>query len=169
VAEGLKAAGLRQIQAMPVMAVELDKVRTLPGPEGLIIERAETPADIAAFAEAYAPSMGVPHEAVTAMAEREKRRSSAQAEIVRFVARIDGRIVGTAAASISHGVLGVYVVTADPGHRRQGIGTAVTAAALRVGQDRGLLVGTLQASPDGEPVYRRMGFRTVGTYGLFSL
>ncbi|MFC9842685.1 hypothetical protein ACFWFF_37985 [Streptomyces sp. NPDC060223] len=38
------------------------------------------------------------------------------------------------------------------------MGTALTTAALDAGRERGLSVGTLQASPSGTPVYRRMGF-----------
>lgn len=46
-------------------------------------------------------------------------------------------------------------------------GTALTVAALEAGRERGLSVGTLQASPSGFPVYERMGFRTVAAYELF--
>ncbi|WP_327247951.1 hypothetical protein [Streptomyces sp. NBC_01320] len=36
--------------------------------------------------------------------------------------------------------------------RREGIGTALTEAALEAGRERGLSVGTLQVSPFGFPV-----------------
>jgi predicted acetyltransferase len=69
----------------------------------------------------------------------------------------------------AHGAAGVYVVTTAEANRHQGIGAALTAAALREGRERGLRVGTLQASAMGEPVYRRMGFETVAEYQLFQL
>jgi ribosomal protein S18 acetylase RimI-like enzyme len=47
-------------------------------------------------------------------------------------------------------------------HRGQGIGTALTVAALLAGRERGLKIGSLQAGSLGEPVYRRIGFETVG-------
>lgn len=52
---------------------------------------------------------------------------------------------------------------------RDGTSTALTSAALRAGRERGLRVGTLQASELGESVYRRMGFATVAEYQLFQL
>lgn len=161
--------GAEEVQSLPVMAVDLDRVAEVAGPAGLVVERVESAEDVRAFVAAYAPAMGVPDTAVAATAEREAGRSARHDELVRFVGRLDGRIVGTAAASISNGVTGVYVVTTDPAHRRRGIGTALTAAALGAGRERGLRVGTLQASPDGEPVYRRMGFTTVSRYRLFAL
>jgi predicted acetyltransferase len=68
-----------------------------------------------------------------------------------------------------HGVAGVYVVTTAEEHRRQGIGAVLTEAALRAGQERGLRVGTLQASGLGAGVYRRLGFSTVAEYELFKV
>jgi ribosomal protein S18 acetylase RimI-like enzyme len=66
-------------------------------------------------------------------------------------------------------VAGIYNVTTPPAYRRRGIGTALTAAALLAGRDRALRTGILQATAEGEPVYRRMGFTTVGEYRLMKL
>lgn len=64
---------------------------------------------------------------------------------------------------------GIYAVTTAEPYRRRGIGTAITAAALRAGRDRGLRIGTLQATELGLPVYDRMGFEALGQYELFQL
>ncbi|MEU4270902.1 GNAT family N-acetyltransferase [Streptomyces sp. NPDC026092] len=64
---------------------------------------------------------------------------------------------------------GVYVVTTTEDQHRQGIGAALTVAALEAGRARGLTVGTLQSSPAGFPVYERLGFETVATYELFQI
>ena len=45
---------------------------------------------------------------------------------------------------------------------RQGLGTLVTHAVIALARDRGADVITLQASPMGAAVYRRMGFVDVG-------
>ena len=61
---------------------------------------------------------------------------------------------GTRASEIQH------VVTLDQ-HRRRGIGTAITAAALELARRHGSGCAVLTASPDGEGLYRRLGFVTV--------
>jgi ribosomal protein S18 acetylase RimI-like enzyme len=168
VTDDLHAAGATEVQTMPVMALALDQVPQTPWPAGLRIDRITEAADIVAYAEAYAPPLGVTGTAVAATVAGEINRSTRYDQLLRFAARIDGRVVGTAAVSISNGVAGIYVVATDPRYRRQGIGAAVTGAALRAARYRGLRVATLQASSAGEPVYRRLGFRTVTHYRLFS-
>ncbi|GAA0407416.1 MULTISPECIES: GNAT family N-acetyltransferase [Micromonospora] len=168
IADALAAQGGRQVSTMPVMAVDLDQVAELPGPPGLVVDQIDD-SEIPAFVAVYGPSLGVPDDAVATVTELEIDRPAGRAELLRFVARLDGRVVGTAATLISNGVAGIYVVSTVAEQRGRGIGTAVTAAALRAGRERGLRVGTLQASSAGEPVYRRMGFETIDHYRLFSL
>ncbi|MBC7983992.1 MAG: GNAT family N-acetyltransferase [Candidatus Obscuribacterales bacterium] len=54
---------------------------------------------------------------------------------------------------------GVYWVGTVPSARGKGLGELCTALATNVGFERGARIVTLQASPDGEPLYRRMGYR----------
>jgi GNAT superfamily N-acetyltransferase len=59
-----------------------------------------------------------------------------------------------------------YVVTAGR-FRRQGIGAAMTTAALHRARDAGARIAVLTSSPDGLNIYRGLGFREcceVGTY-----
>ena len=60
------------------------------------------------------------------------------------------------------GVAGLYDVGVERGERRRGIGRAVTLAALDVARSLGCGVATLNATPEGEALYRAMGFRSVG-------
>ena len=169
VADDLRAAGATELQTLPIMALPLNRLPETPWPAGLRVDRVHGPAEIAEFTEAYGPSLGVADAAVAASVEREINRSTEYDDMIRFAARIDGRVVGTAGLSVSNGVAGIYVVATDPRYRRRGIGSAVTGAALRAARYRGLRVATLQASTDGEPVYRRMGFQQVSDYRLFTL
>ncbi|GAA3436888.1 GNAT family N-acetyltransferase [Kutzneria kofuensis] len=156
VADGLLARGGTELARLPVMTIALD---TFVVPDGVSVAE-----DVAEFVTAYAAVSEIRPEGVPVAVEREL-----SLDVLRFAARVDGRIVGTAEAWISHDVVTVYFVGTQPGFRRQGIGTAVTAAALAAGRERGCRLGALTSSAMGEPVYRRMGFETVAEMRLFSL
>jgi len=79
----------------------------------------------------------------------------------RWVARLGGAVVGTSSIFLGAGVAGLYNVTTLPEARGQGIGAAVTLAALAAARDAGYHVAVLQSSPMGFPVYTRLGFREV--------
>jgi GNAT superfamily N-acetyltransferase len=75
-----------------------------------------------------------------------------------YLARLDGAPVGTASAQIGAGVVGLYCVSVIQAARRQGVGAAVTLAALREAREQGYRFGVLGASEMGEGVYLRLGF-----------
>ena len=79
----------------------------------------------------------------------------------RYVAYQDDEAVGTSALLLHAGVAGIFAVATIPRVRGRGIGTALTLAPLLEASRRGYRVGTLQSSPMGFPVYRRLGFREV--------
>ncbi|MFB9469666.1 GNAT family N-acetyltransferase [Nonomuraea salmonea] len=164
IADELVRHGAELAGAMPIMAVDLDRLAPVEQPAGLEIAPVDA---LEEWVNAYGPSFGVTGDLIDEAVRNESARTD-DARIVRLVGRIDGRAVGTALLYDAHGVAGVYVVaTAEP-YRRRGIGAALTAAALQAGRERGLAIGTLQASGMGAPVYRRMGFVEVGEYRLFS-
>ena len=79
-----------------------------------------------------------------------------------FLARLNGQPVGTAQLFLGAGVAGIYQVTCVAEARRQGIGGAVTWAALQAARAQGYRIAILQASALGQPVYRRLGFQGCG-------
>ena len=79
----------------------------------------------------------------------------------RYVAYQNSEAVGTSALLLHAGVAGIFAVATIPRARGRGIGKALTLAPLLEARRRGYRVGTLQASPMGFPVYRRLGFREV--------
>ncbi len=85
-----------------------------------------------------------------------------RSETFRFwLGRVEGKAASIAAASVSHGFVGIYAVATAPAFRGRGYGEALTWAATSFRPD---LPATLQASPMGLPVYERMGYRTVATF-----
>ena len=58
--------------------------------------------------------------------------------------------------------LAVHYVATEADHRGQGLATRLLATVIEESRNAGMRSVTLQASPDGLSVYRRMGFQTVG-------
>jgi len=92
------------------------------------------------------------------------RRMAAAGEAWHFGARKAGKLVGHVAVSLCEGdgSAGLYDCAVAPRMRRQGIGAALTAAACRIAQEQGCADVLLNATGMGEPVYRRLGFESVG-------
>lgn len=71
--------------------------------------------------------------------------------------------VATALTLFDGAAAGVYWVGTIASARQRGLGEAMTRIATDEGFARGAPVVTLQASPFGEPIYRRMGYRSYDT------
>jgi hypothetical protein len=84
-----------------------------------------------------------------------------------FVGCLDGRTVGKAIAIESESTCGVYDVATLDSAMRQGVGTALTWAAITAGQEAGFDTIVLQSSPMGYSLYSEIGFRTVSPYMAF--
>jgi GNAT superfamily N-acetyltransferase len=164
--DDLLSRGAEEVEVKPVMAVGLDRIADIDAPSDLRIETVDDPLELAEWVHVYGPSFGVDPGQGDAVTDIEAGRTDS-GNIVRVTGYIAGRAVSTSLLLDAADVAGIYVVTTAERYRRQGIGAAVTAAALRAGRDRGLRVATLQASGMGAPVYARMGFETVAEYRLF--
>jgi GNAT superfamily N-acetyltransferase len=89
-------------------------------------------------------------------------------DVQLYVGRLHGRPVGTSIAIRSASASGVYSVGTLPQARRQGIGAALTWAAVEAGRAWGYDTIVLQSSAMGFAMYAAMGFRTVAPYTVFS-
>jgi ribosomal protein S18 acetylase RimI-like enzyme len=86
-----------------------------------------------------------------------------------YVGYVDEEPVSTAAIVMGGGAMGVYNVATVPGHRRRGYGEAVMRHALAEAESRhGIGKVLLQSTPAGFSLYKRMGFRTVTSVGVYS-
>jgi GNAT superfamily N-acetyltransferase len=73
-----------------------------------------------------------------------------------------GTLVGVACCA-SFGVSGwIGALAVAPDARRRGLGTALTQASIDWLRDRGAATVSLYATPEGRPVYERMGFVAEG-------
>ncbi|MGW4641081.1 GNAT family N-acetyltransferase [Sphaerisporangium sp. NPDC004334] len=165
-ADGLAARGGELISDMPVMAIDVTTVRDARMPEGLTIRPAAGDSEVHDYVYAYAGPLGLEGD-LDLVVDRELRFS--YPNIIRLAGIVDGETVGTCTVSLGTGDVGaLYCIATDPAHRRRGIATALTREALRIIRESGRRVATLQASSEGEPVYRNIGFETVSRYRLFT-
>jgi ribosomal protein S18 acetylase RimI-like enzyme len=73
--------------------------------------------------------------------------------------------VGAVGVGYLHEGVGELVhIGTHPAHRGRGLGTAATVAVADELARRGADVLSLQATPMGEPIYRRLGFVEIGRY-----
>jgi ribosomal protein S18 acetylase RimI-like enzyme len=84
-----------------------------------------------------------------------------------YIAFAGGQAVATAQLYVSAGVAGIYYVGTLEAYRRRGLGEAVTWQPVRDGVAAGCDMAGLQASPEGQPVYERMGFKQTGYYRTY--
>jgi len=89
------------------------------------------------------------------------------AHLQGFVGYHQGRPTAIAVVYVSHAVAGINWVGSTPESRGKGHAEAVVWAALREGFSRGADVASLQASPMGFGLYRRMGFITPSEYRIY--
>lgn len=166
-AEGLLGHGAEQIGEMPIMARELTTLPAAALPDGVRIRPVVEQDEMQAYVDAYAGPLRLDRSGLHRRVESELK--STNIDLVRLAAVAGGRTIGTATLSLATEVAALYAVTTRPAYRRQGIGAALTGEVLRVARDAGRQIATLQATAEGEPLYRRLGFTTVGRYRLFRL
>jgi len=77
--------------------------------------------------------------------------------------------VATAVTAAYAGVVGIYSVATHPARRRRGYAETVMRHAMADAQRRsGLTRFVLQSSPAGRSLYRKMGFRKISRFLVFS-
>ena len=184
----LARAGFGHAQRLPAMALDLatlvneglpagvamDEVRDAEayGPAvDVLIDAFQMRADlrepvIGAFGNLSAGSLAEPGVARSAAEPRAAGWAESTVAARTIVARLDGEVVGTALVVIDGPVAGIYNVGVRESARGRGIGRAVTAEVARIARATGCRLAILEASAIGAPVYRRLGFREVGTVGV---
>jgi Acetyltransferase (GNAT) family len=82
-----------------------------------------------------------------------------------FLGRVDGRAIGAAMGYQTSDAVGVFGVTVVASARHRGYGTALTCAAILA--ESGLPC-VLSPSPEGAPLYSKLGFAQVGELSIWS-
>jgi len=156
----LPTAGLQPAGESPCMLIEMPLAEARI-PADIRIERFQEERHvldaIAVNAEAY-EAIKLPAREARAYFGRPKELLAENIE--GFVAYREVLPVSTAFALIDGDSAGIYWVGTANEARRRGLGELCTRLATNAGFARGATVVTLQASPFGEPIYKRLGYRT---------
>ncbi|MBF6589492.1 MAG: GNAT family N-acetyltransferase [Ktedonobacterales bacterium] len=169
-AERLAAHGLEALGEGPGMAADLAALTgEVSDPAGLSIEEVNHPPTLRLWLDTQhrATSDGEGSPSGEAVAAETHLGVGPHLAYRRFLGRLDGVPVATAALFLGAGVAGIYSVATLPSARRQGIGAAMTRAPLRAARALGYRAAVLGASPLGAPVYTRLGFREYCRVGRF--
>ena len=160
----LQARGLTLAGTLTGMAVDLEVlVGDLPSPQGFAVERVRDAAAFRRWRRAYVDGFEMPESAARALLDCYATIGfDDDLPFRHYIGVLGGETVASATLFLGAGAAGVWHVGTVPAARRQGIGTAMTLAALQDARALGYAVGTLYASDMGTGVYRRMGFKEYG-------
>ena len=157
----LLAHGLRDAGSEPGMAADLaslgDSADLCPG---LDIQCVCEPEELDKWMDVFATGFKLPRSVADAMYDLELDLGLGQHPPRQlYLGSLRGRPVATSLLFLGAGVAGIYGVTTLSPVRRQGIGAAMTHVPLLKARAMDYPVGVLHASPMGESMYRRLGFR----------
>jgi ribosomal protein S18 acetylase RimI-like enzyme len=157
--EGCRAAFSAPLVDMPELVCP-QRVDDKPVADGVELRRVVDADGVRDFADvgaqAYA-TIGMPAEQVPRWFSR--AAGVLEPHLCAVVAIVDGQAVSGAMANLSHGIGGVYWVGTVPAARGKALADACTRYVTNWAFDEGAPVVSLQASSQGEPIYRAMGYQ----------
>lgn len=159
-----QSLGLQRISHSPGMVLEAP-IAEEPLPEGLELSVVRDVTGVEAYAEIVAESyatLGMPAEVGRSLFAAPEQLLAPHLHLV--VAKLRGVPVSAAMLLLSHGIAGVYWVGTIPEGRGQGAARHVTRAVSNEAFEAGVPCVVLQASQQGEPIYKALGYREVTRY-----
>jgi GNAT superfamily N-acetyltransferase len=158
-----------KLEAAPGMAVDLRSLdEHLSLPSNLTIERVSDGEMLKTWLRIMTVGSEIPEEGLTLLLDVVTNHGFRDdAAVHYYLGRLGNQPVATSLLYLGGGVAGIYNVATLPEVRRQGIGRALTIAPLLEARTWGYRIGTLQSTPMGHNLYRRLGFREYCTFHAY--
>lgn len=147
----------------PGMALDLDTLAEPSRPPGLRIERALDRRALEDWRDVFVAAYEIPPFVGQAWVDATLSLGPAAAPWQMYVGYLDGEPVANTILFNGAGVASVYGVGTAPKARGRGVGGAITLQPLIDARTQGYRYAVLFATEMGHPVYRRLGFRDVGS------
>lgn len=166
--ERLIAHGFVNGGVEPGMAADLQTLNEVQAPPNLRIEQVRDEAGLQAWARTLALGFGEGEREANWVRDVYRVIGLGEDSPFRhYLAYLGDTPAATASLFLDGSTAGIYFVMSVPAARRQGIGGAVTLAALRAARDLGYRVAVLGSSQAGYPLYRRLGFAEYCAIGIY--
>jgi GNAT superfamily N-acetyltransferase len=149
-------------EQVPGMYLELDRYERadIPHLPGFVISEVRDGDTMQEWLRVFCTGFGLPDPVKNVFLGLYARHGFVPQGSVRyFLGTLDGEAVGTTLLTFESGLAGLYAVATLPQVRRKGIGTIMTHDATLAARASGYKVGTLQATPMGLNIYRRLGWQ----------
>ena len=163
-ADACDRGGLVRMADAPGMVLSSRIAELLPGPS-IEIRTIDEPVGAAAFVDVVSaayPTIGLPAEVTRKVFSMPERWLAPH---MHYMVLFDHEQPAAAVMlHYSHQLAGVYWVGTAPEARGKGHATVLMTHASNVAFDHGARAVILQATPYGEPVYRKLGYREVTRY-----
>lgn len=136
-------------------------------PAGLEVRKVSTDEDMADFTRVVCAAFALPPAiselAIGPLSELTK------SDVAAFVVRDKHKALATGLVAIEQGVAGIYYIGTTPEARGRGLGELCTRITTNAGFELGARAVILQASVMGEPLYQRLGYKTITHYRWYEI
>jgi ribosomal protein S18 acetylase RimI-like enzyme len=165
----LEGEGLTRLEDEIGMALDLTALgENVRMPPGLVVEPVADVQNLRSWVEVVALSFGLPDGVVSVLLDvYETTLFGEEAPWRLYLGSIDSEPVGASQLFLHAAVAGIYHLGTVPQAQGQGIGTAMTVAALHGGRELGARVAVLRAAQAGLGIYRGLGFREYNRFGRY--
>ncbi|MFC4810525.1 GNAT family N-acetyltransferase [Paenibacillus sp. GCM10023250] len=167
--KALAAHGLNKVDEVSGMSLSLTGwTHEEPAIPGFTVRPVRTQAEMAWFRQIVPPIFGFQGEAADVLVRiNEAAAIGGNPAFRHYAGFVDGQLAAIATAVRDGETVGIYNVATLADYRRRGLGSALTAHALREAQASGAQLAVLQSSRMGEGVYRAIGFSADAAIGVY--